>query len=124
MKSPQQRTIDVLEAEGYLVDIVERRVTSRIKKDLFGFIDLLALAPDGGGAWAWGVLGVQVTSGPNHAARRKKILNDCNENAKRWLMRSNKIQVRSWSKRVVKRGKAKRVWVERVQDIILEDLKA
>lgn len=127
-KSPQARTIAALEAEGYLVDITERRITSKIKKDLFGFIDVVALAPAGSVTWGGrvhetrkgGLLGVQITSGSNHAARRKKILNECRDAAIWWLNCRNRIQVRSWSKRVVRRGQPKRVWVERVEDITLE----
>jgi hypothetical protein len=61
------RSKQLLESEGWLVDIVERRITSMITKDLFGFIDLLAIK-DGV------TLGVQVPSGSNVAARIKKIL--------------------------------------------------
>lgn len=84
------------------------------RKDLFGFIDLVALDPDRG------TIGIQVTSGSNHAARRKKILTDCREAALMWLRCNNLIEIWSWSKRKVKRGGKAVRWTPRVEQITLE----
>jgi len=65
--SPTARSTKLLEAEGWLVDIVERRITRTVKRDLFGFGDLFAVRP--GEARI-----VQTTTSPNFAARRTKIL--------------------------------------------------
>ena len=64
--TPTARSLAWLRDAGWLVDVVERRITGRIKRDLFGMFDLLALK-DGQ------VLFVQVTTGSNVAARATKI---------------------------------------------------
>lgn len=56
-----------LAAHGYTCDIVERRIPgTHITKDLFGFIDILAVRRGE-------VLGVQTTSSSNMASRIRKI---------------------------------------------------
>ena len=74
---------------GWPVDDVERRVTSRVKKDLFGMFDLLAITPGG-------FLGIQVTTGSNHAARVKKIR--ASEFYDAWK-RHGTAEVWSWSEK-------------------------
>lgn len=65
--SPTQRSLAVLREQGYTVAIVEHwNPFARIRQDLFGFIDLLALK-DGE------TLAVQTTSYSNMSARVKKI---------------------------------------------------
>lgn len=65
--SPTQRSLRLLRDSGYTVAVVERwNPHARIRQDLFGFIDLLALR-DGE------TLAVQATSGSNGAARVAKI---------------------------------------------------
>ena len=67
MTSPTQRSLAHLRALGYRVAIVERwNPFARIKQDLFGVLDLLAVK-DGE------ILGVQTTSGSNVAARIAKL---------------------------------------------------
>ena len=62
------RSKKLLESEGYLVDVVERWIPgTHIRKDLFGFGDLLAVK------FLKPVLIVQVTSVSNMSSRRKKI---------------------------------------------------
>src|SRR5262245_1589148 len=68
--SPTARALVVLRQDGYLAAVVERRpVPSKpaITQDLFGAIDVVAIRAD-----VPGVLGIQVTSSSNHAARRLK----------------------------------------------------
>lgn len=66
--SPLQRSKAMLEKQGWHVEIVEHwNPWAKVRKDLFGFADLLCLA-DG----AWPLL-VQVTSRSNVSARVKKI---------------------------------------------------
>ena len=125
-RSPQARTIESLESQGYLVDVTERNIPrAKTTKDLFGFIDLVALDAAQKVAIGFGedvlmgnrgCLGIQVTSGANHSTRRKKILGPCAENALRWLQAGNRIEVRSWSK--LKAG-----WTERVEEITLDDFR-
>lgn len=65
--SPTQRSKKLLEERGYLVAVVEHwNPHARIRQDLFGFIDLIALGGDR-------TLAVQTTTGSNAAARVKKI---------------------------------------------------
>lgn len=65
--TPTQRTMDLLRKDGYLVAAVEKwNPHARIRQDLFGFIDVLAIR-DGE------TLAVQTTSASNMSARVKKI---------------------------------------------------
>lgn len=65
--TPTQRSKAHLEAQGYKVAIVEHwNSFARIRQDLFGFIDLLAIRENE-------TLAVQTTSGSNVSARVAKI---------------------------------------------------
>ena len=67
MTSPTQRTLAQLRKDGYTAQVVERwNPHARIRQDLFGFVDVLAIR---GGE----TLAVQATSGSNVASRVKKI---------------------------------------------------
>lgn len=96
-KSPTQRTKEALEAQGCkLVAIVERwNNHARIRQDLFGFIDILALR---NGVW----VGIQATSGSNMSARVKKCLE--HENLP-YFLEASEFEVWAWT---VKRRKGKR----------------
>lgn len=64
--SPTQRSLEYLREEGYLVAIVEKwNPWAKIRQDLFGFIDLLAIRENE-------TLAVQTTS-TNVSERVKKI---------------------------------------------------
>lgn len=66
--SPTQRSLAHLRSAGYVADVVERWIPgARIRKDLWGFVDILALGPEGE------IVGVQATSRSNVTARVKKI---------------------------------------------------
>lgn len=65
--TPTQRSIAHLKKEGYRVAVVERwNPHARIRQDLFGVVDLLAIRENE-------TLAVQTTSGSNVAARIRKI---------------------------------------------------
>jgi len=67
MPSPTERSLKHLREQGYRVAVVEKwNPHARIRQDLFGFIDLLAIR----GAET---LAVQTTSRGNVSARVKKI---------------------------------------------------
>src|SRR5262245_7637632 len=68
MSSPTQRTLAHLRAAGYpLVQVVEGwNPYARIRQDLFGIIDVVAVGAD--------IVGVQATSGSNVSARVAKIV--------------------------------------------------
>lgn len=74
-KSPTARTLELLRERGYeLVQVVEHRVPyTRITRDLFGIIDVLAVGIDTDGRAGVDILGVQCTSSSNAAARVNKI---------------------------------------------------
>lgn len=68
--SPTARSLSFLRAHGYHAEVVERWIPqARVRKDLFGFVDILALPLSGDGP----VLAVQTTSGSCVSARLKKI---------------------------------------------------
>ena len=66
--SPTQRTLAELRKRGYpLVQVVERwNPHARVRQDLFGIVDVLAISDDE-------ILAVQATSGGNVASRVAKI---------------------------------------------------
>ena len=66
--SPTQRSLKHLRDSGCVAEVVERwNPHSRTRKDLFGFVDILALSPDGN------TIGVQATSLSNVSKRVAKI---------------------------------------------------
>jgi len=67
--SPTARSLKLLRERGYLAGVVEQTVPQTfIKRDLFGFIDILAVHPETGET-----LAIQATSGSNASARIYKI---------------------------------------------------
>lgn len=102
--SPTQRTRDWLKKRGTISAIVERwNAHARVRQDLFGFADIVAVESR--------IIAVQVTTGPNVAARLTKIFES--ENARKWLAGGGLIEVHGWAKRGA-RGKAKRWKLRRV----------
>lgn len=69
MSSPTQRTLKHMRDAGFTAEVVEKWIPgANIRKDLFGFIDILGVHPDTGE-----VLAVQSTSHSNVSARVRKI---------------------------------------------------
>lgn len=90
--TPLQRSLKHLKDTGWTVCIVERWISQAKKRvDAFGFGDLLGYHADFQGATLF-----QPTSGPNMAARRKKIEENCN--ALGWLQAGNRIVIHAWRK--------------------------
>jgi hypothetical protein len=115
MSSPTQRSLAKLRAEGWLVAITEHwNQYARVRQDLFGFIDLLAVRGNE-------TLAVQTTSGSNVSARLEKIR--ATQAASLWLESpTRKIVIHGWRK-VGERGKRK-LWECReveVEQIIEKD---
>lgn len=100
--SPTTRSLAKLREEGYTAGIVEKwNPHARIRQDLFGFIDVLAIKPNE-------TLAVQTTSYSGVSARVKKIQESDHVAAVRdagW-----RIEVHGWRK-------VKNRWVCRVVDI-------
>ena len=67
--SPTQRSLKLLRDRGYLAEVVEKTVPKTfIKRDLFGFIDILAIHLETGET-----LAVQTTSSDHVSHRERKI---------------------------------------------------
>jgi hypothetical protein len=89
MTTPTQRTLEYLRGEGYTCAVVEHwNSWARIRQDLFGFIDILAIKKDE-------TLAVQCTS-TGVAARVKKIQES--EYLSRVREAGWKILIVGWSK--------------------------
>lgn len=96
MSSPTQRTLKHYRDLGYKCQVVEHwNPFAKIRIDLFGFIDILAIKPDE-------IIGIQTTSDSGRSARRKKIQDS--ELAKDWVKAGGKIVLTTWGKKKVKRG--------------------
>ena len=81
----------MLEADGWTVGKVEQTLPHCfIKRDLFGFADLIAISP------TRGILAVQATGGGNGPSRVKKIRLE--PRAALWLASGGRIQVHDWVK--------------------------
>jgi hypothetical protein len=90
--SPTQLTLRKLKTDGWTtLAIVEHwNPFARVRQDLFGFIDILAINDDGE------VLAVQTTSYTNISARVKKIAE--NEHIGRVRKANWRIEVHGWRK--------------------------
>ena len=107
--TPTARSLEFARRQGWLVDVVERWIApARIRKDLFGCIDLVVLTDAG-------ILGVQACAGASHAARREKALAE--PRLRRWLEAGGAFEVWSWAKQGP-RGERK-VWTLRREPIEL-----
>jgi hypothetical protein len=102
--SPMQRSLALLRAEGFYVEITERwNPFSKRKNDLMGFIDILAVHRVTGDVRA-----VQTTSASNVSSRINKIIE--HENLSLVRKAGWTIHVHGWAKR-------KAGWVCRVEDV-------
>lgn len=92
-KTPTQRSLELLRSRGYTVAVVEHSTNFRgifRRHDLFGIADLMYLSDGEAGL-------VQVTSGPNVAARIKKIADS--EHIAAIRKAGLAVWVHGWSKR-------------------------
>lgn len=104
--SPTQRSMKLLRDQGYTPWIVEFwHEKSRRRKDLYRFIDIVALHPD-----KIGILAVQTTTGSGLSSRIKKA--EGLDNYWLWLACGNPVQFHGWAKRGA-RGKMK-LWTPRI----------
>jgi hypothetical protein len=101
--SPTARSLAECRKRGWECQVVEHyNFYTKRKHDLFGVIDIVACTPNG-------ILGIQATTGDNHAARVTKSLAE--PRLARWLASGARFSVWSWSKRG-DRGKRK-LWTLR-----------
>jgi hypothetical protein len=109
--TPTARTLAQLRADGWTCAVAEAWVPgANIRRDLLGLFDVVAVRAD-----RPGVLGIQATSGPNHAARVHKLL--ATPALRVWLAAHNQAAVWSWCKRASR-------WQCRRQFLELSDLGA
>lgn len=88
MTTPTQRSLKLLREEGYTVAIVEHwNPHAKIRQDLFGFADLLAIKPGE-------IIAIQTTTISNIAARRAKI--SAEPRAATWLAAGGLIVLHGW----------------------------
>ena len=113
--SPTARTLAECRRRGWIAQVVEQTIPRTfIKRDLFGVIDIVAVTTESC------ILGIQATSGTNHAARISKALAE--PRIIPWLRAGGFVEIWSWAKQGA-RGKSKR-WTLRVQPIGIDDCKA
>lgn len=106
-----QRSLKHLRQHGYLCQVIERwNAFAKIRVDLFGFIDIVAVERSG-------LFGIQVTTQNNHATRRNKI-QQLGE-ARTWLEAGGRILIHSWKK---KQKGGRQVWEVRIEEITREML--
>jgi hypothetical protein len=87
-----QRSLANLRERGYLPWIVEIwNPYTHTKRDLYGFLDIVAVKPD-----VVGVLGIQTTTVSNLRARIKKAMGI--EAIKWWLLAGNRVEFHGWKK--------------------------
>jgi hypothetical protein len=111
--SPTARTLRELRKTVKHCEVTEHwNQYARIRQDMLGFIDVLALDEQ--------AIGVQCCASSSHSARRNKIL--ASPLAPLWLRAGCRIQVWSWGKRKVKRGGKLERWTPRIEEITLEML--
>lgn len=90
MSSPTQRSLKNLRDRGCIAQVTERwNAFAKIRQDLFGFIDILAVKNGE-------VIAVQTTSKSNMSARVKKILE--NETYHELKKANWTIEVHGWAK--------------------------
>ena len=106
-KSPTARTLQEMRKLGYQADVVERWIAAiKQRKDLFGFIDVLAIKGET-------TVAIQSTTGNHHAERVAKIL--AHPNFPACIAAGWVVEVHSWTKAG---GKGKRkLWECRKEEI-------
>lgn len=109
--SPTARTMQRCRDYGWMAGVVERWIGGHgsggtggpmVRKDLFGFVDLIAVSPDC-------MRFIQVTSGGNMSSRLEKIFTECRE-AALLLASQPKVEVEVWGWRKFKVARERRWW--------------
>jgi hypothetical protein len=113
--TPTQRSLQYCRKNGLSAGVVERWIPRVNKRsDLFGCIDLIVVAGKR-------IVGVQATSGTNHASREAKIrglMAEDSENGRALralLAAGGHVEVWSWEKKGA-RG-ARKLWALRVTEV-------
>ena len=110
MASPTQRTLIQVRKLGGIAQVVEKwNPYAKIRQDLFGCIDIVALVP------GQAVLGIQATSGSNVSSRVTK--SKATPAIRRWLESGALFEVWGWTQPT----KTRRTWALRVVTLSLHD---
>ena len=94
-QSPTQRSLELARKMGWIADVCERWVPMKNhpgggqRKDLFGFLDVVALTP-------YGILGIQACARASHKNRMDKAI--LAPELKEWLRMRAGFVVWSWAK--------------------------
>jgi len=116
VRSATQRTLALLRERGYLPYVVETwNAYARVRKDLFGFIDIVALHPK-----EPGVLAVQSTVGSHLAERVKKA--EALPAYHLWISQGNPVEFIAWRKIKSDAKPKRKVWRPIVRRIAFADL--
>jgi hypothetical protein len=99
-ESPTQRTLKKLRDDGWMAQVVERwNPHARIRQDLFGVIDVLAIKGNE-------TLAIQATTGSATSNRLKKVVeSDC-----AWRMIEAGWRVEVWGWRKLKNRPGGKLW--------------
>jgi hypothetical protein len=107
VSSPTARSLAECKKRGWTAQVVEKwNPHARIRQDLFGCIDIVAITPEG-------ILGIQACAGASHAARAAKMRAEPRTLA--WLKAGAFLSVWSWSKRGPRAGR--KLWTLRAEVI-------
>ncbi len=108
--TPSARSMERLRGQGFIVEKVERwNHFAGIRQDLFGVFDIVAVHPE-----RKVIVGVQVTTDKNLAARRTKMLES--QKARAWCHAGGRAVIHAWGKEGKGRGRRWRVKVEDVTE--------
>ena len=118
--SPTQRTMAYYRAQGLQLGVVERFIQRPgqafgFRKDLFGFVDIIACDP------VRGIVGIQ-SCGQSFAEHKRKIINECGKEVKVWLECGGKLEIIGWRRVKKVRGGKAMVWKPRILEITLDML--
>lgn len=126
--SPTKKTLAMLRQSGAIAEVVERwvyfgrpepgKAARGVRKDLFGFVDIVALVPDGD---RFKVVGIQACVGGDASKRIDKIALQCREAACALLRAGAAIQVWAWRDLAKDEGGGRRS-VPRVIEVTLETI--
>ena len=110
--TPTARTLSELRRQGYTAAVVERwNPWARVRQDLYGFIDVLAIK-----AGANGVLAIQTTTSGNAPSRMRKAKNS--PNLAIWLASGNFFEVWGWAKRGARNHR--KIWTLNRKPVLTE----
>ena len=114
--TPSARTIQHFKKAGFFVQNVEMFIPQiNIRRDLFGFIDLVVLDPK-----SEKIVGIQATTLAHAAERKDKIINSCGKTATAWLKCQGIIEVWGWHK--YKIPIERKYWRPKIATVTLDDL--